>query len=116
MKLDNLLTDETILRELAGRLARIRLERNQTQAQLAELAGIALRTVRRLERGQSIQLAGFVRVLRALDLIARLDAMIPEPIPSPLAQVKLEGKKRRRASTRKPAGDSAKTWTWGDRS
>jgi len=42
-------TDDSVLAELGGRLARIRLDRNLTQAQLAEQAGVSKRTIERLE-------------------------------------------------------------------
>ncbi len=110
------LTDDAIISELGRRLERIRLDQNQTQAQLAENAGVSKRTVERLESGQSVQLSSFIRVCRELDLIKRLNSTIPEPIPSPINQIKLQGKMRRRATSRKPDSGSTKTWTWGDKS
>ena len=48
MKITKQATDEAVLSELGGRLAQVRLERNLTQAQLAEQAGVSKRTVERL--------------------------------------------------------------------
>jgi len=111
------LTDEAILRELGKRLAAARLERNLTQADSAEHAGVSKRTVERLESGEvAAQLSGFIRVCRALGLVERFDTLIPEPMPSPMAQLKLQGRKRRRASGKKAVADAPKTWTWGDAS
>ena len=45
------MSDETLLKELGQRIARLRLERNLSQAQLAEQAGISKRTLERLEAG-----------------------------------------------------------------
>jgi transcriptional regulator with XRE-family HTH domain len=109
------LTDEAILRELGARLMGARLERNLTQAALAEQAGVSKRTVERLESGQvATQLSGFLRVCRALGLAERFDALIPEPLPSPIPQLKLLGKKRRRASGKKAAASGSKKGTWGE--
>ena len=117
MKITKQATDEVILGELGGRLAKIRLDRNLTQAQLATQAGVAKRTVERLEAGTvGTQLSGFIRVCRVLDVIERLDLLVPEPVPSPVAQLKMAGRKRQRASTAKPAKASAKKWQWGDKS
>ena len=114
MKITKQATDEVILGELGGRLAKIRLERNLTQAQLAMQAGVAKRTVERLEAGTvGTQLSGFIRVCRVLDVIERFDLLVPEPVPSPVAQLKMAGRKRQRASTPKPDGSSAKKWQWG---
>ena len=117
MKITKQATDEAILGELGGRLAKIRLDRNLTQAQLATQAGVSKRTVERLESGAvATQLSGFIRVCRVLEVIERFDLLVPEPVPSPIEQLKLAGRKRQRASTTKPARLSAKKWQWGDKS
>ncbi|MFM7297038.1 MAG: helix-turn-helix domain-containing protein, partial [Planctomycetota bacterium] len=64
--------DGAVLRTLGQRLVARRLERNRTQAELAREAGVSLRTVVRLERGESSQVASLVRVLRALELFEPL--------------------------------------------
>ena len=116
MKITKQATDEVVLNELGERLARIRLDRNLTQAQLATQAGVSKRTVERLEAGTvGTQLSGFIRVCRALDVIGRFDLLVPEPAPSPVEQLKMAGRQRQRASTAKPAKPSAKKWQWGDK-
>jgi len=108
---------EALLSELGGRLARVRLDRNLTQAELAEQAAVSKRTVERLESGAAAtQLSGFLRVCRALGLLERFDTLVPESLPSPIAQLKLRGKQRRRASSAKTPDRPAKKWVWGDRS
>lgn len=121
MKIINHATDEILLRELGARLAQTRLEKNLTQAQLAIQAGISKRTVERLEAGRAgTQLSAFIRVCRVLELIERLEILVPETAPSPMTQLKLGGRKRRRASATTAPGavnepaPSAGTWTWGD--
>ncbi len=115
MKITKQATDAVILGNWAAGSAKIRLEHNLTQAQLATQAGVSKRTVERLESGSvATQLSGFIRVCRVLDLIERFELLIPEPVPSPVAQLKLGGKKRQRASTAKPAAPPAKKWQWGD--
>jgi transcriptional regulator with XRE-family HTH domain len=110
-------SDGAVLEELGRRLEAIRLGRNQTQAQLARQAGVSKRTIERLESGAvAVQLSGFVRVCRALDLLDRLDAFVPEPLVSPIALLKLRGRNRRRASGKPAPGPAPKAWTWGDES
>jgi len=117
MKITENITDESVLRELGERLTAVRLERNLTQAALAEQAGVSKRTVERLESGQvATQLSGFLRVCRTLGLLERFDALVPEPLPSPIAQLKLQGKKRRRASGKRAAARTPGNWTWGESS
>lgn len=131
MKITKEGTDAVILGELGARLAQVRLGKNLTQAQLAERAGVSKRTVERLETGGAApQLSGFIRICRGLDLLERLELLVPEPVASPMAQLKLGGKQRRRASATvasatypETGGGSivglvaeapASTWQWGD--
>jgi transcriptional regulator with XRE-family HTH domain len=117
MKITRQATDDAVLAELGGRLARIRVERNLTQAQLAEQSGVSKRTVERLESGAvATQLSGFIRVCRVLDVLDRFDTLIPEPVPSPVAQLKLRGKQRQRAYTARVKKPVAKKWQWGNES
>ena len=112
----NTITDQALLQRLGQRLAQLRLAKNLTQAQLAEQAGLGLRTVQRLELGASAtQLSGFLRVCRVLGLVDRLDLLIPEAGASPMAQLKQAGRKRRRASGNKAAPSLTGQWTWGER-
>ncbi|MGJ8639650.1 MAG: helix-turn-helix domain-containing protein [Opitutaceae bacterium] len=116
MKIDHFLTDETVIRELGERLARIRLDRDLTQAGLADKAGVGLRTVQRLEKGTAApQLTMFIRILRALGIVENFDQLIPEPIPSPIEQLKLQGRLRQRASGKDhKVAESKGEWTWGN--
>ena len=115
MKIAKQATDAAVLTEIGRRLARVRLEKNLTQVQLAEQAGVSKSTVQRLESGDvSPQLSGFIRVCRVLDLIERLDLLVPEPVPSPVEQLKLGGKRRTRASKTKVSKPASKKWQWGN--
>jgi len=114
--ISNYNTDATVLDELGRRLQRSRLERNVTQARLAEEAGISKTTLERIERGDDVRLNSFVRVLRALGQLDGLDHLVPEPLPSPIERVKLEGRRRRRAASHrdKTPPKAAPGWRWGD--
>ena len=115
MKITKQATDEAVLSELGGRLARVRLDRNLTQAQLAEQAGISKRTVERLESGSvATHVSGFIRVCRVLDMVERFDLLVPEPVPSPVEQLRLRGRKRQRASAGMKVKASSKKWQWRD--
>lgn len=118
MKISRQLTDEAILHELGSRLAEARLASNLTQAALANEAGVSKRTVERLESGEvASRLSGLVRVCRVLGLTERLDALIPTATPSPVEQLKLAGRQRKRASGRRePPTRAPRKWKWGDSS
>lgn len=117
MKISSTNTDEVVLDELGKRLTRTRLEHNLTQAELATEAGISKSTVERLEAGETATLSSFIRVLRALGLLDALDRLVPEPTPSPIERLKLQGKQRRRGSGTRITGkanEEAEPWRWGD--
>jgi transcriptional regulator with XRE-family HTH domain len=110
------MTDEAILEGLGDRLSRFRLERNLTQADLAAEAGVHKNTVFRLEAGGSTQLKNLVRVLRVLGLLDRLEALVPEPVPSPLRQLEAMERQRKRAVSKgdRDADQPKAEWSWGD--
>ncbi len=114
MKFVHTNTDKTLLSLLGERLLRLRLAKNLTQRQLAEQAGLGLRTVQRLELGAAAtQLSGFVRVCRVLGLVERFEALVPEEAASPMAQLKEQGHQRRRATSKKSVAGEPKQWVWG---
>ncbi len=117
MKISGGLADRVVLAELGRRIAQIRLERNIGQAALAAEAGVGVATVQRLERGRSVALTSLIRVLRVLDLLESLDRAVPEPLPSPVDQLRLHGGRRRRAGASRSAGTQSTEpgpWRWGD--
>ena len=105
-------SDDVVLGEIGARVRRLRLQRNQTQQELADEAGVSKRTVERLEAGRSTQLSSFLRVCRSLGLLERMDGIVPAPLPSPMEALKLQSKGRQCASGRETS--PGRGWTWGD--
>lgn len=114
MKLNELIQDEAILTELGRRLAQSRIERNFTQAELARKAGVSKRTLERLESGETTQTRTLLRVFRELDLLGRLDVVVPESTLRPKQMVKGGGKIPKRVSKKLPPKREDSEWTWGD--
>jgi transcriptional regulator with XRE-family HTH domain len=114
IKISGLLSDEVILVELGKRIARYRLDRQLTQADIAEQAGISKRTLERIEAGSSAQMSSIIRILRVLDLFAGLDRLIPAPEPRPMDLLKRKGKIRQRASSRRHSNQVNEPWVWND--
>jgi transcriptional regulator with XRE-family HTH domain len=114
MNISKMLTDDAVLAEIGSRIARYRIDRQVTQAELAEQAGVSKRTVERVESGASAQFSTIIRILRVLDLLQGLEHLVPEPAPRPLDLLKHKGKVRQRASSSKPPDEPPKKWSWGD--
>ncbi len=109
----NALSDEALLAELGSRISRRRIAARLTQSQVAKEAGISKRTVERIENGASAQLSSLIRLLRALDLVAGLEALVPAERPSPMELLRNRGKRRVRASGTRGSED-VPDWAWGD--
>lgn len=114
MKISKILADDAILAEIGERVVRRRLDFQLTQADVAEQAGVAKRTVERIEAGASAQMSSIIRIFRVLDLLPGLDRMIPEVGPRPMNLLKQKGKVRQRASRRRGSDRSGKPWSWDD--
>jgi transcriptional regulator with XRE-family HTH domain len=114
MKLSNDNSDEAVLKEIGNRIAQYRLNQDKTQAALAQEAGVSSRTMTRVERGHSVQSSSLIRILRALKLVENLDRLIPEPLVSPVQQLIMQGKQRKRASSKPGKPPKKGTWSWGD--
>ena len=115
MRITGLLTDDAVLAELGARIAARRVELQLTQAAVAEQAGIAKRTLERMEAGLTSQLATLVRVLRVLDAASELDSLIPAPGPRPMDLLKRKSKVQQRASGRRAAKPAGKSWSWDEK-
>jgi transcriptional regulator with XRE-family HTH domain len=112
MRIENDNGDRAVLDELGARLARTRLEQNTSQEQLATAAGVSKSTVERIETGREVKLTSFVRVLRALGRLELLDRLLPEPLPSPIERMRIQGKRRRRAAEPRRGDEAGQPGPW----
>ncbi|MFQ5352164.1 MAG: helix-turn-helix domain-containing protein [Candidatus Binatia bacterium] len=105
------------LDHLGRRLVQHRLNNNLTQVEMADNAGISLRTLARLEAGKPTQFENFLRALIALGLQDGLEGLVPEVPESPIQQLERSGRSRKRATgRRKPRADASEPWSWDDES
>lgn len=81
-------TDREILQEIGSRLKGLRKARGLSQADAAERAGIARRTLYGAEHGDNPTLHTVIRLLRAYGRLNALENFIPEPEISPMARLR----------------------------
>lgn len=98
---------------LCRRLREIRLTRNITQAELAQQAGVDVRSIRNLEAGKGMSLDTFLRVLGALNLQTGLQDLLPDPTVRPMERARPQKKERQRARPRRHEKIPT-PWKWGD--
>ena len=114
MKLHENLSDESVLKELGSRLARLRIDSELTQEDLANTSGVSKSTVVRLESGMPVGTTTLIRVLRALHLLSSLDALIIAESIRPMETLLMQGKKRQRVRKPKVTAKPKKPFKWGD--
>lgn len=92
------LSDNAILEQLGSFIKAVRLGQNRSQSEVAEAAGISRSTLSLLERGEGVNLATLIQVLRVLDRLNALDGFQIEETVSPLELAKQKREQRQRAS------------------
>ena len=104
---------ERLEQDLCKRIERLRLDRNMSQAKLAEQAGVARRTISRMENGEGVSLNTLLRVMVALGVSDQVEQLVPLSEIQPIARV--SGKPpRKRASSPKTKEPPAGPWKWND--
>ncbi len=111
-KLGYAMSDPAILELLGDFIQQTRLQRNQTQEEVATAAGVNRSTIVSMENGGGGTLLSFIQVLRSLEQLHLLRHFETKQGFSPLELAKLELKKRKRASNKtKPVSKRPKS-TW----
>ncbi len=90
-------TDRGLLKQIGNFVKHHRLVQNRSQADVSKAASLSRSTLSLLERGEKINLASLIQVLRVLDLLYIMDAFRVEEEISPIEYAKLQKKKRQRA-------------------
>jgi transcriptional regulator with XRE-family HTH domain len=82
-------THDELQTVLGERLRALRLSRNFSQRELADKAGVSLRALHNFEAGSGSTLETFLRVLKGLNAVDAIDALVPQPKVSPLTLLKM---------------------------
>ncbi|OFZ81123.1 MAG: hypothetical protein A2583_11685 [Bdellovibrionales bacterium RIFOXYD1_FULL_53_11] len=73
------LSDLEINKLICERIKAIRIARRITRKELAERSGVAPRSIANLEDGKHFSSKTLIPVLRVMDLLEKLDHLLPEP-------------------------------------
>lgn len=117
MPISKTMSDDAVLQEVGEAISQYRLSINRTQDEVANEAAVGKSTLVRLENAtKPPTLKNLVRILRAMGLVENLNLLVPERLPSPLAELKKQEKVRQRAreSKKSKAAKPSEPWTWGD--
>lgn len=99
----SLLPPSQIIATLGARLRQQRLARNLVQSELAGMAGVSTATLKRIEKTGQCSVEAWVRVIKALGLVAELDGVFARS-PESIAQMEqAAAASRRKRASRKSA-------------
>ncbi|OPZ21199.1 MAG: anaerobic benzoate catabolism transcriptional regulator [Firmicutes bacterium ADurb.BinA205] len=110
MKINRNLQDKAIANELSSRFKQYRIAASLTRTELAEKSIVSVGTIARFENGSDIGLLNLIKLLKALELEANLDMLIPDPQERPSNYIDNSTPKQRARKRRKTDND----WKWGD--
>jgi putative transcriptional regulator len=99
-------SDQAIGQQVGARIQELRLKKNISLEAMAQNAGISRQTLHLLLSQGKGTLINLIAVLRAMGELERLSSLLEEVRPSPLQIIRMEGKKRQRASGRRSATDA----------
>lgn len=99
------LTDVAIAETLGQRLEQRRLVSNKSQKDIARELGISEGTYRSAVQGKA-KFEIIIGIMRVLGELGNLDAFLPDTPFSPIALLKMAGKKRQRASRKGPSANN----------
>lgn len=106
----NSMSDQALSNLIGSFVRRHRLDQNKSQKEVAQAANISRSTLSLLERGETVTLATWLRVLRVLDLLYVLDTFKSVTQISPMQLAKLEREQRKRASNKKEVDNTQSDW------
>jgi transcriptional regulator with XRE-family HTH domain len=101
MRTFNLLSSQTICEQLGVRVKRLRLARNLSQQQLAQMTQSSLSSVRRMEAEGQGSLEYVVRIAQALQCVDQLNDWFEQPVLS-IADAEREQTMQQRQRARSP--------------
>lgn len=106
-----IMTDEEIMRDLAGRFDRLRIAHGVKESEIEQRSGVSRKTLYNFKQGKTgLSLRNLIRLLRVIDELDRLHSLFPEETPyHPGGVDPLSGKKRVRDK-----GAAVQDFRWGD--
>ena len=106
------LSDSAIVSQIGKFIKHTRSQKNITQANLAEMAGLNRYTLSQIETGESISLSSLIQILRALDSLNVLKEFEVNEEISPLEYAKLKKKEKQRVRTKGVKDENKEDLGW----
>lgn len=98
------------VKALGEKVKLYRIMREMSQQELADKTGISVRSISRLEQGESVQINSLFTILIALDLGDNIELLVPDQTKRPVLYLEKSGNMPKRVRKRK----AEKVFKWGD--
>lgn len=95
MKITGFESNIQISKEIGERIKGQRIDIGLTQKQLANKAGVSLRTIVNVELGKEVKFWVILNILRAINLLSNVDILIPENELRPFDYLLMDKKRKR---------------------
>ncbi len=96
--------------ELGQKIKLYRIMSEMSQQDLADKSGVSIRSISRLEQGESVQLDNLFKILLALGLGENIELLVPDQTKRPSYYLKNEDNRPKRVGKRTKTGK----FKWGD--
>jgi transcriptional regulator with XRE-family HTH domain len=107
--MNNIFKEEMM--KIGTKIKRYRINAELTQQDLADGSGVSVRSISRLEQGNSVQLESLIKILYALKLESNLDLLIPDQTKRPSYYIDNNKKEKQRVTKKTKKQIDFK---WGD--
>ena len=98
------------VKELGQKIKAYRIMKEMSQQDLEDKTGVSIRSISRVERGESMQLDTLFKILLALDLGDNIDLLVPDQTKRPSYYLEKKDNKPRRVRKK----TEEKAFKWGD--
>ena len=98
-------------KRIGSRIKQYRINAGISQKDLETESGVSVRSISRLEQGESVQLENLIKVLSALDLEQNIDLLIPDQTSRPSYYLQEKSQSRQRVRKARTVRTDFK---WGD--
>ena len=112
MKIVGSENNKTIRMELAKRIKTFRIDYPMTREELAEKSGVSLRTIARIESGETTQFDNILSIMRALDCLDRIDILLQDSEIRPSLMINNRKTRKRASSSRYRTNTKKQNWVW----
>ena len=106
-------SSEAYLKDVSERIKQYRISAEYTQKELADKAGISLRSLQYFENGTDIKFETLIKIIMALGLDDNLEFLVPDVNAGPIRSLEIK-KHGMRKRVRKKNDTEVPAFKWGD--